>query len=698
MVDYSQDEQKEDLSDVKTPHDVVKRWLEEIRVAKKEFAAYQKSCDDVDKAYLANTHTEDDFLDETTKHYAILWANHQTVKPSLYNGSPVTQVKRRHSDRDPVARTASTILERATEFTKDDYPFDAVMREAVDHFFMYSRGQARVVYDAEIEELPDGNEVVRRQEVKTEIISRDLFLHEPTRRWEDVTWVCFSAELNKLEVAERFGAEVAGKLKYDRIDEEDDDHLMERGPEHAYFAKTLIHEIWDKRTKQQIFVAPCYKEAPIEVNDDPLKLHDFFPCPKPLYGTLEPNKLVPVPEFNLWKDQAKELDEISSRISGMFKGIKLVGVAPGNFEEAANIIEFSHDGQVICIKNWTVLQQKGGIERLIQWLPIDTNIQVVRELYQQREALVKEIYELSGISDLMRGVNNPNATATAEQTKAKYSGLRLEDKQQLVEDFARDLLSLKAEIIAEQFDEETLYEMASVEGMENEEMKANFPDAVELLRNDLMRSFRLTVETNSTRAVDEQAKKQAMMEYVQTVGQYLNTVVPIAAQYPALQDFLAENLLKLGRTFHIGRNGEATLETALQQLKQGQGVAQQQQAPDPASVRAQVDMQKVQQELGFKMQELQQENRVEMNKLRTQIHETAAKIELEREKLQQDYEIKMKELEIREREIAIKEAELGMRHREHIETVAPVPQMKPFTMTARHDENGNRIYEGMIQA
>ncbi|WP_230685885.1 hypothetical protein, partial [Streptococcus pneumoniae] len=77
--------------------------------------------------------------------------------------------------------------------------------------------------------------------------------------------------------------------------------------------------------------------------------------------------------------------------------------------------------------------------------------------------------------------------------------------------FARDLLALAGEIIAEHFSPQTIALMVGAQEQPPEFQEA-FPQAVELLRNDALRNFRVEIETDSTVSVDENTEKQQATE------------------------------------------------------------------------------------------------------------------------------------------------------------------------------------------
>jgi hypothetical protein len=74
-------------------------------------------------------------------------------------------------------------------------------------------------------------------------------------------------------------------------------------------------EGWDKTKKEAVWFSKSLKDF-IDRKDDPLGLEGFFPCPRPVYATLTNDKLVPVPDYTLYQDQANDLDTLSSASTG----------------------------------------------------------------------------------------------------------------------------------------------------------------------------------------------------------------------------------------------------------------------------------------------------------------------------------------------------------------------------------------------
>jgi hypothetical protein len=94
--------------------------------------------------------------------------------------------------------------------------------------------------------------------------------------------------------------------------------------------RALLYEIWDKDTGKVVFLSKSSSKI-IDEQDDPLELEEFFPCPPPLYATLTTDTLVPLPDFTLYQDQARELDTLSDRIDGLIQQLQVKGCYDATF-------------------------------------------------------------------------------------------------------------------------------------------------------------------------------------------------------------------------------------------------------------------------------------------------------------------------------------------------------------------------------
>ena len=294
---------------------------------------------------------------EQTK-FNILWSNVNTLVPATYSKVPQPDVARRFRDQDPVGRVSSLILERALTFEIEHYPdYTATMRESVLDRFLPGRGTSWARYEphfkAAAAQLPtDGLQVTEDQDEPDEQIDYECapidyvhwkdFGHNVARTWEEVFCVWRVVYMFEEGVEERFGAEIAKTLAYDATPEDKKKELTE--PDVKKQAR--IFEIWDKQ-KKKVFWMSRSKKTMLDDRDDPLGLQEFFPCPRPLYATMTNDSLVPVPDFALYQDQARELDTIADRIDGLVKMLQVKGCYDASTPELGRL--FNEGG------NWTFI-------------------------------------------------------------------------------------------------------------------------------------------------------------------------------------------------------------------------------------------------------------------------------------------------------------------------------------------------------
>ena len=609
-----------------------KFWQDELERAEKEERKWHKKAKAVVKRYVDERDSDDD-----KTRFNILWSSVETIRPALISATPRPEVRQRYKKDDPVARIAAKILERALEFSLATYDFVSYGKKLVNDVLLPGRGVSRVRYIPTFEKKdkkipltmtevagetlftrPNGervdnfetdddgafvNEAVEElvyEEVRAERVPWKWFRMDPADEWKNVRWVAFGAPFTKDEGLNEFGKIFEDvNVKKSKTDTDQGEALKD---------KIIVWEIWDKRTRKQIFIAEQH-DFELESNKDPLQLEGFFPMPEPVYAVENNDTMVPTPEFCLWQDQADELDELSARIRKVTEAIKARGAYAGEEKEALTQILTADDNELIAVEDWITFADKGGIDGVISWVPIEQFAKVLQILEQQRAVKVQEIFELTGISDIARGSTDPRETAAAQQLKVQSGSRRLLTKQQAIQNHFRDLYRLKAEIIAEQFDSETLKLMVGLES-ENEV----FDEAVQMIKHDALRIFNIDIETDSTIAVDEEQEKRGLAEAMQAIGSYVAAVFPLV-QTGAMPMAVAMGLLAdYLRKFRFGRKLDDLMEDAQkappppdpeQQAKE----AEQQKAEQDAQMeqqKAEAELQIKQQEAQLKMQEMMQ--------------------------------------------------------------------------------------------
>jgi len=503
-------------------------------------------------------------------------------------------VSRRFSDRDPVGRVAALILERALDFEIQHYPdYRQTMRQCVFDRFLPGRGTAWARYEPHVraqalqtptdgeqvtEDVDNPNEVLDYECAPVDYVHWRDFGHTVARTWEEVTAVWRKVYMTREALVERFGNEKGDKIPLD-ASPKDLNSADRENPELAEQKRACVYEIWDKPSKKALWLSKSMKEI-IDEKDDPLKLEEFFPCGKPLYATMTNETLIPVPDFTLYQDQALELDVLSDRIDGLIKALQVKGVYDGSLgPEIARLFTDSENTDLRPVKNWQAFAEKNGLKGAIDIVDLSPIAAALQVAYEAMAQVKEQIYEITGISDIIRGQTKASETATAQHIKGQYAGLRLRDMQQGVAVFATELLRLKAQIIAG-FDSQTLAAIAAVDQLTEEDQQV-VPQALAMLADRPLRNFRVEVAADSLVQIDEQEEKANRVEFLQAVGVYLEKAAQVGTVAPGMVPLMAE-LLRFGVTgFKVGRQIEGTIDQALEQFKQQQAAPKPPPAPDP---------------------------------------------------------------------------------------------------------------------
>jgi hypothetical protein len=576
---------------------------------------------------------EGDGINVASDRFNILWANVETQRPFIYSNTPKPIVRRRFLEPDPPARVAAEVMERALDYFMecDGHEYTPAMRRAVSDFLLPGRGQVWVVYDAEFEEYSegiddDGEEVMAERKAYEQVYIEHLywkdFFHSDGRCWEDVWWVARGHDLTKHDLEEQFGKEVADDIPLVSDIARDDEHEYRDQYERRDCAR--VWEFWNKRTRKVYKVAEGHDkflETPLE---DPLELEQFFPCPKPLYMIETTGSLEPIPEYKMYERQAAEVNTLTDRITKLTSVLRAAAVYDANAKDAISKLVRGTENEMIPCENYASFMQAGGSNGAITWLPYDPLIGVIEGLSMQREKTMQMIYEVTGIVDILRGVAVPRETKGAAEARAGYATGRLGEKQRNVEKFARDTLAIMAEVIAEHFDAKTLMMITGVQSglAEGQGME----QVAQLLRDDLMRGFRIDVETDSTIARDEDREKADLAEFLTGLSGFMGAATQAVSGGLMTPDVAKEIILFAARRFRVGQQLEEKLEQMGGQPPQPQ--------EDPNAAANAMKMQIEQEKLKLERMKIEGEQALE-----------AQKLQLEQAKLMQSGQIESQKIE-----------------------------------------------------
>lgn len=624
----------------KNPQAIAKRWKMELKLADKRDAVWRRLVTDIYKAYTPQSPERNSFN--------ILWTNTETLRQSVYNSLPQPDVRRRYQDADPLGKQVGEVLTRALEFCQDTYDFDGLLKEDVLTMLLAGRTVSRVRYVPEIsiipgeeansidaegadETSPEANESEQLdwEQVICEKVQWDDFrILCAAKTWDGVTAEAFRHRFTREDCIEKFGEEIGNAIPLDSIDDEE----INKDADCADIFKTAeIWEIWDKEEKQVLFICKGY-DTPCKIIDDPLKLSGFFPNPKPLYAIENDQTLVPAALFTQYEQQAKELNKISTRINKLIDALRVRGIYDSTLSELSELMKAA-DNELIPGQNITALLERGGLEKAIWMMPIQDAAMVLRELYSQRDQTKQIIYEITGISDIMRSASDPRETFGAQQIKTQWGTQRLQRMQKEVQRYIRDLVRLKAEIIAEKFQPETLeamtlvnlphqaqideqkqmmamqYQqqamMAQQQGQQPPPPPQLQPDpitwevVINAMRNDATRTYHVNIETDSTLSATQDNDMQGLKDVLTACAQIMQGFGPAVQQGAMDVEILKELMLSVVRRAKMG----TAVEDAIEKMKQPS--PPQDQNAGNMQMQMQIEQQKMQMQGQSKMQDLE---------------------------------------------------------------------------------------------
>jgi hypothetical protein len=599
----------------------IQKYLNIIAQYDNEFKKWEARTTKIVKRYRDDNRNAN--TNETAK-FNILWSNVQTLIPAVYARLPKAAVNRRYGDNDPVGRVASQLVERALDFEIEHYSdFRSAMRHAVEDRFLGGRGVAWVRYEPHVvaQDMPDdgyqitedvdketgdnsensealdgsaGMDAEPQEEIEYECAPTDYvhwkdFGHSVARTWEEVTQVWRWVYMTREALVERFGEDEGNKIPLDAGPESNKQYTQNNKD----FTRAKICELWDLET-EKVYWFSKNSGVIIDERDDPLELESFFPCAKPLYATMTSDTLVPVADFVLYQDQAQELDILTDRIDGLVKALRIRGVYDSSQPALQRLLTEGDNNTLIPVDKWMGFSEKGGLKGSIDILPIDQIAGALIQCYRARDEIKGQIYEITGISDIVRGQTSASETATAQQIKGQYAGLRLRSMQEDVALFASELIRLKAQIICSKFQPQTIIQYSAAEQMSDAD-KELVPQALMLLKDKPLRNFRIEVAADSLVQIDENQNKRERVEFLQAMGGFLSQALPMGQQAPELVPMLID-MVKFGiSAYKQAAPIEGTIDQALEQMKQKQAQAStQQQQPDPEMMKMQADQQREQ--------------------------------------------------------------------------------------------------------
>ena len=651
-------EKKEDLTHSKGDAGLVEIWTQEIENA----SNYEKKWRDEADANFTIYNNEGQSEDR----YNVFWSNTQTLRPLLFSRLPKTNITQRFLDTSETNRIASEMMERSIDLYLKDSDAETVISKCRDDFLIGGRGVARVCYDPEEEvELEDGTIEMDDSEKKCRIEYVDWkdFRMSTDKEWCNVQWIAFRHYKSRDELIEDFGEKKANavELNATRLSDNTLSNNKNKTDNGELFKMAEVWEIWDKESESVLFLTIGGGGVLLSNEEDPYKLRDFFPIASPLGSNSNPIDLRPIPLYRQYKTQAEELNIIDTRIRSLVEQCKVTGIY-SSIAEASDMEGLFNgiDG------SFTPMQSTGNqrVQDLIMFKPLGEIIATIAQLNDRKDRVIFSIRDITGISDIVRGVTTASETATAQQLKGNFAISRIQPLQKELEFWARDLIRLLCELTVENYTVEELAQMTQLKIVDikaiekaqqlkldallneaksltdpnnpeeiarleqmNEQAKEQFkktmkkpledlkgyaitpeqiPELEKLIKNDKLRTFAIDVETDSTIKVDQQQEKTDRIEYIRSISDFSKSFFPMVQAGIITPDAFKQFMLFISKPFKVGRNVEESLIAQEEQEPKG---------PSAEEMLAQAEIQIKQQELQLKAQKQQSDTQIAQEEL-----------------------------------------------------------------------------------
>ena len=437
--------------------------------------------------------------------------------------------------------TAASVVEKALEIVVQEESSHEAVKTAIKDVLLPGRGVCRVRWNPKLLDVPQldpmsdqpllddaGAPQVETQKIwettDVEYVYWEDFLCDPVRQSVDMKWIAFRHLFTGPELISEF----QGSPEFDRIvaagkidtllkwTEESAAKSPPSGGSYTKSAenlgdaikKAMVWEIWDRTDPAEPRVIWFMRDSgglDLRVDPDVLQLMGFFPIAMPMLSISTSDSRIPRPFYDLYARLAEDLESTSVRISNLTKQIKVRGAYNAASSDIAALLT-ADDQKMIPVDGVDMIN--GGLQNHIWMVPIDIWMSALDKLLLAREQQKQAIYEIMGISDIMRGATKASETATAQRIKGSMGVVRLQDQKTAAANFARDLMRLQAEIICQNFDPEIL------SAMTGEDVT---PAVLDILRDDFTRVCSIDIETDSTVQVDEQTEQQSMAMIMQSI-------------------------------------------------------------------------------------------------------------------------------------------------------------------------------------
>jgi hypothetical protein len=742
---------------IKLPANSVKKysprwWKTQILEAEKRHEKFVRAAEESIRVYNALKQIES--LKDAQRRLNVWWYCVNTLLPAFYSSTPKAEVNLRKRAGGIPYELGSVVIERNTQYSMDThFDFDKVGYNAALQFLLTGQAvlwsryipkfekvfqEIAVIrdpsgalmtadgqpFDGEIGEGEEANngiiitsvEVEQKVSEKAviEVVQYNDYRCSDARNESEIEWQARRAFLDRYQVEERFGIEIADKLNYDSFPEVAKRDAMRK--DEKLEGKAEVWEIWCEATNKVYWLQTNYPKIIIEESEPPIKFERFYPC-SVIRQSTDPDSVIPVSDYSHVKDQILEVERLTTRIHAMTQAVRANFV----YDSAMGLTLqqlFEDDLKGLAVDNWPSNRGRGGLQGSIEFAPVEQFANVLNILQQNRQNALQQLYETLKVSDLLRGTSEQYKSATANRLENQWSSMGLIVRQNQFTKFVSDAIMNLGTIICEQFDEETILDVADAdrlisetllpppptampaqmpqaapelpyggepveepEGMPEmpEAMEAQMPgnpeaelekveaEIIDILRDPKKRCYRIQIASDSMVAIDQQQQQAEGTALIQTAGAFFDQMRGLVDQYPPLVEFSISLFQNMIKRFKGGKELDGIFTKALQQIgeiaKAKEEAAKQPPPPDPTMQEvqgrlqiAQIEAQARLQTAQIEAQDRQVKNQIEMQNQQLKAQRDQLEAQLSIQKQQSEEYLAMQQLTMQQQELQIKQS------------------------------------------
>jgi hypothetical protein len=582
-------ERQDEFAD--TPQGWAERWTSEFAAAKKWIRDWHVEAKRTYNAYLREKpdHTTIDAGEK--QRLSLYYANINTLKALLYGAPPQVQVKRRFGDpADDVARAAGETIQRLlnTDIEREDDGYTTALELCLLDRLLCGLGTARCRYVVEwetqtepaivrpnpvtgqpVEVAPEVTRDVKTfEDVEIDHVNWDDQLWSPCRRFHDMRWWAQRVYMTRDALVQRFGEELGQRVPLNAKGQDNDEGSAPPSP----WNRAEVWEIWSKEHRRVWWFVQGFDQV-LDSEDDPYRLPGFWPFPRFFASNLTTKKLVPKPDYEIARELYEDCDVLCRRIALLEDAIKVAGAYDASCSELQSLLSRSGENFMVPVDNWAAFAERGGIQGAVSWFPLEIVVGAVDKLSQKLVEKMNLLYQVTGMSDIMRGAAQSGATATEQAIKARFAGVRVESFQQQFAVYASAVQAIKYQMICNLFDPKTIIERSNIMATQDAPMAQQVTEFLKARGKE----YRIRVDPDSVSLADMTALKQERTEFLTAFSGMMQAIAPLM-QIPGGMEFGLEVMKWVTASLKGSSGIEAAMDKAIEAVKKAE---QQKQAQGP---------------------------------------------------------------------------------------------------------------------